>query len=222
MESTSVEIWAFAASFASVLLAILAMVLSALFYNWSAKNLSSTKEVQRDIQSAVARLEKVFDSLYADTFSMMKDTVTDMRRHVWPSKDDQATTDDAAEVKVQEQFNELEQRYDNRMLEVLDRQEMTEEKIAALSTELRHVISDAIKDTKRVGESVAEESAEAAVRSVLRRNESGSITAGDVVSYLAGDYAFATVVNALDKLRDEGVVHYSTAGLGPSTTVSLV
>lgn len=51
----------------------------------------------------------LFNTLYADTFSMMKDTVTDMRRHMWPESDDgiEQLTEERVEEKIREMRMEL-------------------------------------------------------------------------------------------------------------------
>ncbi|OXS28060.1 MAG: hypothetical protein BCS36_01660 [Desulfovibrio sp. MES5] len=54
----------------------------------------------KNIESSVGKLESLFDRLYADTFSMMKDTVSDMRKQLWsnPSK----STDETNYIKKKE------------------------------------------------------------------------------------------------------------------------
>lgn len=78
-----ITIVGFIATIASLVLAIGAIWLSFVFYKMSNDASKETTKAAKDIQSSVERLEKIFDKLYSDTFSMMKDTVTDMRHHIW-------------------------------------------------------------------------------------------------------------------------------------------
>ncbi len=100
------EIISLISSIASLIIAILAIWLSIAFFKMSAKASSATTEAAKDIESSVKRLENLFDKLYSDTFSMMKETVTDMRNHIWnnPATDDR---DISQELKkeIHEQIN---------------------------------------------------------------------------------------------------------------------
>ena len=74
-------------SIASLVLAVVAIWLSIVFYKLSAAASESTTDAAKGIASSVERLEKLFDKLYSDTFSMMRETVTDMRKHIWRDPD---------------------------------------------------------------------------------------------------------------------------------------
>src|SRR5699024_10566087 len=73
----------FIASIASLILAIGAIWLSIVFFKMSEHASKETSKSADKIQSSVDKLEKLFDKLYSDTFSMMKDTVGDMRQHIY-------------------------------------------------------------------------------------------------------------------------------------------
>lgn len=71
------------ASIASLVLAVVAISLSIVFYRLSRDESEASSQNAQEISSGISRLEKIFDGLYSDTFAMMKDTVTDMREHIW-------------------------------------------------------------------------------------------------------------------------------------------
>ncbi|MBE7565368.1 hypothetical protein HER14_02820 [Acidithiobacillus thiooxidans] len=77
------DIISFIASIASLILAIGAILLSVVFFKMSDAASKATTEAAKGIAASVERLENLFDKLYTDTFSMMRDTVTDMRKHIW-------------------------------------------------------------------------------------------------------------------------------------------
>ncbi|MHB8088026.1 MAG: hypothetical protein ACYDH2_07210, partial [Anaerolineaceae bacterium] len=81
---TNIEVISFTASIASLILAILAIVLSIVFYFMSIKNSNETTAAAKDIGSTVKKLEDLFDKLYNGIFGMMQDTNSDMRKHIWP------------------------------------------------------------------------------------------------------------------------------------------
>ena len=78
-----VSIISLVASIASLILAIIAIWLSFVFYNMSSKAAKDADTASKNIEMNVKKLDIVFDKLYSDTFSMMKDTVSDMRDHIW-------------------------------------------------------------------------------------------------------------------------------------------
>jgi membrane-associated HD superfamily phosphohydrolase len=75
------------ASIVSVIIGGFAIWLAVKFYEMSSKNSEKLEKSSTDISSATSRLETLFDKLYSDTFSMVKDTMTDMRQHVWRATD---------------------------------------------------------------------------------------------------------------------------------------
>lgn len=80
---TTIELISLIASIASLLLAIGAIWLSIVFFKMSSEASKATTEAAKGIGASVERLENLFDKLYSDTFTMMKDTVSDMRKHIW-------------------------------------------------------------------------------------------------------------------------------------------
>lgn len=63
----------------SIVLGVLAIWLSITFYRMSTQQSERIGESAKIINSGVERLEKLFDKLYTDTFSMTKETVEAMR-----------------------------------------------------------------------------------------------------------------------------------------------
>ena len=80
---SSIDLISLVSSIASLILAVGAIWLSIVFYKMSNEAAKETGEAAKGISASVERLEKLFDKLYSDTFSMMRDTVTDMRKHIW-------------------------------------------------------------------------------------------------------------------------------------------
>lgn len=72
-------------SITSIILGIVAITLSILFYRMSEKIGRENERTSASIESNVTKLEELFNKLYTGTFDMMKETVTDMRKHVYKS-----------------------------------------------------------------------------------------------------------------------------------------
>lgn len=109
---TAIELISLIASIASLILAVGAIWLSIVFFRMSNEASKATTEAAKGIDASVQRLEKLFDKLYSDTFSMMKDTVTDMRRHIW----------NKPELENKEVSEELREEIKNQVLSALNDQ----------------------------------------------------------------------------------------------------
>jgi cytoskeletal protein RodZ len=68
----------------TAILGVGAVWLSIVFYRWSTEAEKEAVKASRDISAAVDRLEKLFDKLHSETFTLMKDIVTDMRASAFP------------------------------------------------------------------------------------------------------------------------------------------
>lgn len=136
------EIISFIASIASLLLAVGAIWLSIVFFKMSNEAAKETTKAASEIQSNVERLEKLFDKLYSDTFSMMKDTVTDMREHIWKKPNEINENDDENTLeKVKETLkNEIISLVDNKIKAI----DGNEEKIKELELSINNVIDSKI------------------------------------------------------------------------------
>ena len=164
----------FASAF-SIVLAVVALTLAIFFFVQSKNSADQSEKSSEEISASVTRLEKLFDSLYSDTFAMMRDTVTDMRRHVWKAAPVDAKEDHAQEPTELTE-NELE-KSQKELLEELGRVSknigLTDAKISELSTQLAPVIQQTLKDQEEV------------VRDDDRR-EYETATKGDVLLLLEG------------------------------------
>lgn len=87
IQISTMELFSLIASITSIILGITAIVLSILFYRMSVKIGRENEKTSTNIESSVNKLENLFDKLYTGTFDMMKETVTDMRKHVYKSGD---------------------------------------------------------------------------------------------------------------------------------------
>lgn len=81
---TSIELFAIVSSAVSLILGFFAIWLSLKLYKLSEESSQKLKESADKIGTSVSKLELIFDKLYSDTFTIMKDTVEGMRNHMWP------------------------------------------------------------------------------------------------------------------------------------------
>lgn len=107
MTLTIVDVVSLIASITSLILGVLAIWLSITFYKMSAKESKNAENASAQMKSSVDRLEKLFDKLYSDTFSMMKDTVSDMRKHIWNNDSNPKTNQKEIRDLIEQEISKL-------------------------------------------------------------------------------------------------------------------
>ena len=151
------EIASLVASIVSVIIAGFAIWLSVTFYRLSNRISEDTKEAAKGISASVDRLESLFDRLYTDTFSMMKDTVSDMRKHIWPEKDAHSDALAAIETKADQKVEELRGQMAEELSTLMHQVGRTDTRIDGVEERLIHLIDKAITQSRRVESEAQEE-----------------------------------------------------------------
>ena len=219
---TNVEILSVAASIASLALAILAIWLSITFFKMSSDLSVKTTEAAKGIIASVERLEKLFDKLYADTFSMMRDTVSDMRKHIWP--EDKAVGDklgEENEKRADEKVSKLKESMEREVAQMLQRQKITDDKVASLRVEMRSLLDKAITGSRQVEIEAREEITRTDILNALRllSRRHGDVRADRLVDFLGGSPD--RVIEELRKMRGQGLVSLSDENIRPETLVRI-
>jgi len=147
---SAITIVGFIATIASLVLAVGAIWLSFVFYKMSNEASKETTKAAKDIQASVERLEKIFDKLYSDTFSMMKDTVTDMRQHIW-KKPDAKNADNfiSDESRISELKNSISQEIIALVDDKFKASEGNVDKIKELDEKIKKALDSGIEKTIR-------------------------------------------------------------------------
>jgi exonuclease VII large subunit len=214
----------FIASIASLILAIGAIWLSVVFYRMSSAAQNSTIEASKGIASSVERLEKLFDKLYSDTFSMMRDTVSDMRKHIWPVDDQESEKAvEEAEKRADEKLDGLKKTMDQQLATVLQQQKLTENKFSGLQEQISHMFDRAITQSRQAGTEALEETIRNNVLRelrVLRRRRPVTLV-DEVVERLRDRFPARRIVIELERMRSEGIIAMSSERVNPETEVRL-
>jgi len=154
----ALEIVSLIASIVSVTIGAFAIWLSVKFYQMSNKMADETKDASRMINSSVNRLEVLFDRLYSDTFSIMKDTVSDMRKHIWPNKNiEEDSTLKEIEEKSDEKIATLKKDLTADIKSIIDKIGKTDNKVQNLQGYMEEIVDKAIKQSRKVEMETMEE-----------------------------------------------------------------
>lgn len=200
------------ATIASLVLAVVAIGLSIVFFRMSAELAESTKEASKGIGASVERLEKLFDKLYADTFSMMRDTVSDMRRHIWP-EEGTSIEELAAEAdqKTEEKLGDFREHMEEELNKVLSRQVAQEDRVRSLLA----LMDQAIESTREV----ASEAREETIREHILRYLSGRRRVEIIELFEELPVSPVRVRRELDRLAKEGLIKLDGESFSADTTV---
>lgn len=214
-----VTIVSFAASIASVVLALVAIWLSVKFYQMTEVSAGKTTKAAEGIEATQEQLKELFDHLYADTFGLVRDTYSDMRSHAWgnPVGGDTTTAlaDDAIAKLKAEMYRKIEA--------VAARVGSTDDQVKKLTHELESSVGKAIAESRRVGMEAREVSLTQAVRSAwLTLEVDGFVTADRLVRAVA-DRGFQNmeVVAEITRLVESGFFVDPGQRIRPTTELRL-
>ena len=221
---TALNIASFAAAIASLVLATVAIVLSIVFYKMSSQLSESAKEAAKDIGASVEKLEKLFDRLYADTFSMMRETVSDMRKHAWgePTSETPNILEEA-EKKAAEKIEALRKRMEKQVSQIFEGQKMTDVQVGQIRGELSQLVDKAIDDSRSVEHKAREETIRRYILRHLRtlRQRKAMITAKDIVESVRDEFPAHAVIKELKRMKGDRLVEWDDE-LGPNTEITLM
>ena len=162
------EIVSLVAFIVSMIIGGFAIWLSITFYKMSTAALKETAEAAKEISSGVRRLDDLFNKLYSDTFGIMKDTMTDMRKHIWPDVFMSTSQPPAKEIEF---FKDILVRVPEEMKaklkKLLDEQEISEPKSEALEKGLSENLKKTIQDSQNRLEQILTERFKEIVLSIV-------------------------------------------------------
>jgi hypothetical protein len=224
LTGSGLEITSIVASIVSVIIGTFAIWLSVVFYKLSNKISEDTKEASKGIKASVDRLESLFDRLYTDTFSMMRDTVSDMRKHIWPEKEStEALTE--IEEKADKKIQELRAQVSSELSSIMSQIGHTDKKMSGMEDRLSGLIDKAIQQTRRVESEAQEEISMAevlnATLSQLKRSDETTIGRLITNPILRRRYPRSMLSEALEILLRERFIEAAGNINDPTSIVKL-
>ncbi|MBE3644980.1 hypothetical protein IMZ78_22065 [Bacillus anthracis] len=190
----SVEIFSIFSSVISLVLGIVAIVLSILFYKMSEKSSKDVENSARDIDSNVKKLEMMFEKMYADTFGMVKETVSDMRQYVYKNNGNKGedTFSDEIELRTKEVINQT--------LEGIHSTTLNKDQV-------KDLVLDLIEKSKDVEQDIKTDSYIEKIKNVLRGK---NLTFFDLAKEIYGQKPesdeYSDLFNALKKMTNNKII----------------
>ena len=153
---------------------------------------------------------------------MMKDTVSDMRKHIWPevAKTDDNKIVEEAEEKANNKIIELKNKIDKEISTLLKKQTTADNMIK----EVRQLMDNTINLTRKGELEAREETIREHIIQELKKvlMEESIIKAGDIVSNIAKNtnINLGIIVDELKKMRDDSIIRWK-GSLTPSTVIMI-
>jgi hypothetical protein len=192
------EILSIVSSLVSVILGGFAIWLAVRFYEMSSKSAEKLEQASNNIEATTKRLETLFDKLYSDTFEMVKDTVSDMRKHVWRAED---TTQDISDDKLEKLKKELSEEFSKNVTESPHKKEIEE-----ISEKVKYLIDKAVDKSANISKDAFRTQVVCAIQELGHLGR--KVTFKDIASYL--DSEDLDVVSALFHLREIEMVKWGS------------
>lgn len=227
---SNIELLAFVASISSLILALGAIWLSIVFFKMSNEASQSTTEAAKGIDASVQRLENLFDKLYSDTFSMMKDTVSDMRKHIWNGDENNDIEEDKkndileeADKKAEEKIQEIKSALDRQLNKILHKQEVSDGKVSNIGSELEKLLESAIQTSRMVESEAREETVRNNILKELRllHRQNGIVLADDIVTALSESIPKRRIIQEIRKMKEDDILFFEDKNLRHNTKIRM-
>jgi len=190
----AVEVFSIISSAISLVLGVVAIILSILFYKMSDKSAREVEKAAHDIDSNVKKLEMMFEKMYADTFGMVKETVSDMRQYVYTNNG--KGNGDILSEEIESKTNEIV----NKTLEGIQANNLTKDQV-------KDLVLNLIEKSKDVEQNLKTDSYIDRVKKVLAHK---SLTFPEILEELHGEHAdnqdSRELFEALEKMAEERII----------------
>lgn len=212
--NTAVTVVGFIATIASLILAVGAIWLSIIFFKMSDAASKETTTAAKDIKASVERLENLFDKLYSDTFSMMKDTVSDMRQHIWKKP----STNNTSELSIDEsKVNEIKDSVSQEIIKIVEEKLKglgdNASKINDLESSIKKILDSNLQKPLNESIIIPRGVLKRRILAILRRNNKIKVdkllNLMNAVYQESFDMSNNELMSEIFKLREAGIIEWS-------------
>ncbi len=213
------ETAALIASCVSGLLAFVAIGLAITFYVMTDKISRDIRDASKDISSGVGKLETLFNRLYADTFGMMKDTMTAMRKQLWPeSRETESKIKEESEKESEEKLEKIKTEFKNELNEILNKQKISNKKAEDLSDKIAERTSRLIEKSSKVKQVVRKKILRRYLLNALIDHSPGGVVAEVIVGEMGlSKFGIFDILEELKELKKDKLISWEGEELNQGT-----
>jgi len=212
------------ASIVSIILGGFAIWLSITFYRLSNMNAKETREASNNIGLIVKGLEVSSDRLHDDTFSIVKDTVSDMRKHIMSENIPDGASNEI-EQKANKKIANLKLEIKNEISDIFNKLGETNSKIQDIQTSIESIVNRAVSTSRNVEIETQDDyklyDVKVYILRVLRRILDEKITIESLINFsVVGKwYSKSIIFEALNMLVSEKRITASGSIEKPDTII---
>ena len=149
---SGMNIAALVGAIVSVILALVAIGLSAYFYRMSNSITESTRNAANKIESGVEQMKNLMDTLYRDTFSLHKNTHSALLEHAWTGNSSESRTlTEEVSKQADERVDDMKKAINEEIAKTLkDRNLEIDDRLAKLEEMFSNSVDEARKTDSEV------------------------------------------------------------------------
>ena len=174
----------------------------------SIRSSEKIEEANRAIGASVDQLENVFQMQYSDTFSMVRDTYADFRKHLMPASAAVVQAEQIAEKNADKKVEQLRSEIKAELSNIVSKVGQTDAQLSSVKTQLEGVVDEAIARSRKVDKEAVTETAKAAVTSYISRIPFGEKRTVDDVVETVHIYSPTEVCKILFALSKTGSIKF--------------
>lgn len=95
----------FILSVVSIVIGIFSLVISVIFYNMTTSTYKDTTKLTHEIDKKLIQLSQLSDWIHNDLYTLLSDTLLDMRKYVWTESDNKVTN--VVKEKMESEANKI-------------------------------------------------------------------------------------------------------------------
>jgi len=220
------EIASIIASVISIAVGIFVIWLSLTFYKMSSRILENVSDASRSLQTSVDRLEAILNRLYTGTFSVTKESVSEMHKYARPEVAPQEDLlREEIEKKAEKKAEDIRKALEREISAVSEKQSILETKIESVKKQMPGLQDRAITEPKK-GEvepfkGSIRERIEKQIISYKHRGYKGIISEFLIDGILSETPQLTgpAVESELNRMKEEGIVDWEGDQLGPHSHI---
>jgi len=206
-EIASVVISAF-----SIFLGVLAIWLSLHFYKMSCSASDRIRDVAGNIDAKANQLQTLFDTLYHDTFSMLREIVGRMSNRLFSESQIERKVEEDTEKKAKEKATKVKDEIEIEVDKLLEGKTTVQDSVKKL-------IERGINETRKVVTEARQETVQEYILEQLKTTRTK--TAQEIINNLEGIPA-RSIIGELRRMKSKDLVSWDGEGeLAPNTKISL-
>ncbi len=212
------------ATISSLILSVLAIWLSLVFYKLSSESSREATKALDKIDTGIDKMQLLFDKFYSGNLALLADTYTDLRAHILGAPTQQKSIKESADAQAQQVITDLERDLELKVQQILASQDLPISVSERISQRMKTIVEEGIVGTRLAQEEAYNTTVVDAVRKVIHdlSSSSQSIFVQEVMLAISPQVPRIEIIEALAKLRDESEIALDPDSIAPSSVVTIL